>query len=104
MAGEKKLFDLIPTGADWNSTAEEKKLELRLGLPGEEEGWSPSQEKGKKLPLEASLSLGHVSKAPRSNNLSASSATQREGILILFFFSLSLFSNTEQFVRILLLL
>lgn len=91
MAGEKKLFDLIPTGADWNSTAEEKKLELRLGLPGEEEGWSPSQEKGKKLPLEASLSLGHVSKAPRSNNLSASSATQREGILILFFFfSLSL--------------
>ncbi|XP_074588499.1 auxin-responsive protein IAA7-like [Curcuma longa] len=62
---------------DW-STAEEKKLELRLGLPGEGEDWSPSQEKGKKLPLEASLSLGHVSKVPRSNNFTASSATKRE--------------------------
>ncbi|KAG6518663.1 auxin-responsive protein IAA16-like isoform X2 [Zingiber officinale] len=71
MAEEKKPLD-------WN-TAEEKKLELRLGLPGEGEDWSPSPEKGKKFtPLEASLSLGHVSKVPRSNNFTASPATKRE--------------------------
>ncbi|XP_074591695.1 auxin-responsive protein IAA18-like [Curcuma longa] len=70
-------LDLIQSDAEWNTyaTAVDEKLELRLGLPGGEH-WSVVQEK-RELPIEPSLSLGHISKLPKSNNVTGSSATQR---------------------------
>ncbi|CAL9097706.1 unnamed protein product [Musa textilis] len=90
--GRPRLLDLVPNGRDWGSyaAAEEKKLELRLGLPGGED-WPAGQEK-REHPVESVLSLGHISKVPKSTNVNASSGTKRgflgqvepktEGILI----------------------
>ncbi|RRT72824.1 hypothetical protein B296_00009543 [Ensete ventricosum] len=90
--GRPRLLDLISNGRDWRSyaAAEEKKLELRLGLPGGED-WSAGQEK-REHPIESALSLGHISKVPKSTNVNASSGTKRrflvhvepktEGVLI----------------------
>ncbi|KAG6497964.1 auxin-responsive protein IAA2-like [Zingiber officinale] len=62
---------------EWNTyaAAVDEKLELRLGLPGGEH-WSAVQEK-RELPIDPSLSLGHISKLPKSNYVAASSATKR---------------------------
>ncbi|RWW75326.1 hypothetical protein BHE74_00016661 [Ensete ventricosum] len=75
--GRPRLLDLISNGRDWRSyaAAEEKKLELRLGLPGGED-WSAGQEK-REHPIESALSLGHISKVPKSTNVNASSGTKR---------------------------
>lgn len=90
--GRPRLLDLIPNGREWGSyaAAEEKKLELRLGLPGGED-WSAGQEK-REHPVESALSLDHISKVRKSTNVNASSGTKRgflvqvehktEGILI----------------------
>ncbi|URE47306.1 AUX/IAA family [Musa troglodytarum] len=75
--GRPRLLDLVPNGRDWGSyaAAEEKKLELRLGLPGGED-WPAGQEK-REHPVESVLSLGHISKVPKSTNVNASSGTKR---------------------------
>lgn len=75
--GRRHPLDIIQSGAEWNTyaTAVDEKLELRLGLPGGEH-WPAVKEK-RELPIEPSLSLGHISKLPKSNNVTASSATKR---------------------------
>ncbi|CAL9118181.1 unnamed protein product [Musa acuminata var. zebrina] len=90
--GRPRLLDLIPNGREWGSyaAAEEKKLELRLGLPGGED-WSAGQEK-REHPVESALSMDRISKVRKSTNVNASSGTKRgflvqvehktEGILI----------------------
>ncbi|XP_009385778.2 auxin-responsive protein IAA16-like [Musa acuminata AAA Group] len=79
--GRPRLLDLIPNGRDWGSyaAAEEKKLELRLGLPGGED-WSAGQEK-REHPVESPLSLDHISKVRKSTNVNASSSSKR-GFLV----------------------
>lgn len=78
--GRPQLFDFITNGRDWSDkggygAAEEKSLELRLGLPGGED-WSAVQEK-REHPAESAVSPGHIAKIPKSTNMSASSGAKR---------------------------
>lgn len=78
--GRPQLFDFITNGRDWSDkggygAAEEKNLELRLGLPGGED-WSAVQEK-REHPAESAVSPGHIAKIPKSTNMSASSGAKR---------------------------
>ncbi|WOL08206.1 auxin-responsive protein IAA2 isoform X2 [Canna indica] len=88
--GDSQLFDLVPNGRNWTlgegnggkanyGAEEERKLELRLGLPGGED-WSAVQEK-REHPLDSAISLGHISKVPKCTINNASSGAKR-GFLV----------------------
>lgn len=68
-----QLLDLIPKEIDWNMRdSEEKKLQLRLGPPGEEEEEEEEKEKSAEEEDDSvlCLSLFYKSPNPSSNNTS----------------------------------
>ncbi|RWW29661.1 hypothetical protein BHE74_00037376 [Ensete ventricosum] len=80
--GRPQLFDFITNGRDWSDkggygAAEEKKLELRLGLPGGED-WSAAQEK-REHPVESAVSRSHIAKIPKSTNMMSASSSSSSG-------------------------
>ncbi|KAJ8471411.1 hypothetical protein OPV22_025754 [Ensete ventricosum] len=80
--GRPQLFDFITNGRDWSDkggygAAEEKKLELRLGLPGGED-WSAAQEK-REHPVESAVSPSHIAKIPKSTNMMSASSSSSSG-------------------------
>ncbi|RRT55096.1 hypothetical protein B296_00015126 [Ensete ventricosum] len=80
--GRPQLFDFITNGRDWSDkggygAADEKKLELRLGLPGGED-WSAAQEK-REHPVESAVSPSHIAKIPKSTNMMSASSSSSSG-------------------------
>ncbi|XP_010915383.2 auxin-responsive protein IAA16 isoform X1 [Elaeis guineensis] len=89
--GRPQLLDLIPNERDWMvkdvgvggkcfGVSEEKKLELRLGLPGDED-WSSVKEKREEHSIESALSLGHYSKVSKTIGTNPSSVGAKRGFL-----------------------
>lgn len=89
--GRPQLLDLIPNERDWMikevgggrkciGVSEEKKLELRLGLPGGED-WPAVKEKREEHSVESALSLGHYSKFSKTTGTNPSSVGAKRGFL-----------------------
>ncbi|XP_008789276.2 auxin-responsive protein IAA16-like isoform X2 [Phoenix dactylifera] len=89
--GRPQLLHLIPNERDWMvkevggggkcfGVSKEKKLELRLGLPGGED-WSAVNDKREEHPVEPALSLGHYSKVSKTTGSNPSSVGAKRGFL-----------------------